>query len=136
MEKRARLFAEDMGPNVRFRGPGCDACKGRGTKGRTPLAAVLRFDVDIVGALLREDYALAHALWKMEGGNTLRTVAREKVATGIIDPIIVDGHINGFDEAADFPNHERIARAKAMYLTAPTAVPAADPVHHLKQASA
>ena len=114
---KARLFENDMGSTIRFRGPGCDACDHRGTKGiETFIGAAIRFDIDIISALLKQDYALAHALWRMDEGNTLRAVARIKCRMGIIDPIAVDGHINGFDESADFPNPERVAQARATYI--------------------
>jgi type IV pilus assembly protein PilB len=123
--EQARTLVTRFGDSLRFRGLGCSQCNQRGTAGRKLIATVIRFDRDIVDALMKKDYALAGMLWKQSGGNTLRDSAIETMKQGVVDPFELDARIQGFDDTVDFPNQQRIdaARRELAARAAPMATP-------------
>jgi general secretion pathway protein E len=72
---------------VRFTGPGCPHCAGRGTIGRTVVAEVIRTDATFCQFLRDGKKAAAHDYWLTElSGKTVAQHAVDKVAEGLADP--------------------------------------------------
>jgi type II secretory ATPase GspE/PulE/Tfp pilus assembly ATPase PilB-like protein len=110
--EHARSLVTTYGDSLRFRGLGCSECNQRGTIGRKLIATVIRFDRDIVDALMIKDYALAGMLWRQSGGKTLRNAAVDAMREGVVDPFELHAKVQGFDDAADYPNQQRIDAAR------------------------
>lgn len=91
-----RVVGASIG-GVHIAGPGCDACRGHGTIGRTVVAEIVIPDAQFFEYLRGGQKILAFEYWlKEHRGRTLLDHAIEKVAAGIVDPRMAEktvGHL-------------------------------------------
>jgi type II secretory ATPase GspE/PulE/Tfp pilus assembly ATPase PilB-like protein len=82
---------------VHIAGPGCDACRGHGTIGRTVVAEVVLPDAQFFEYIRSGQKILATEYWLREHqGRTFLDHAIEKVACGLVDPRMAEktvGHL-------------------------------------------
>ncbi|GAA4023213.1 GspE/PulE family protein [Actimicrobium antarcticum] len=103
---RIRAAVGSQLPQVCMTGPGCKACGGQGTIGRTVVAEVILPDAQFCNYLRAADKIGALAYWRQElGGKTIVEHAIAKVIQGIIDPRMAEKTVGQLIAGDDLQRH-------------------------------
>lgn len=103
-DRLRRSFSGDL-DDLRFRGPGCDACKLEGIVGRTIAASFLIPDRNLRQLLLNGDRFAAEEYWRTHdwkgvyaaNGRTVLDQALSKMAQGWISPVDIEAKLSPVD---------------------------------------
>ena len=72
---------------------GCPKCQHTGIKGRTVVAEVVVATFDLLELARTEGSHAAKAEWIRQGGKTMMAHGLEKVAQGLIDPLMLEAEL-------------------------------------------
>ena len=87
--------------HVHIAGPGCDACRGHGTVGRTVVAEIVLPDAQFFEYIRAGQKIHATEYWLRElNGHTFLEHAIEKIAAGIVDPRMAEKTVGHLTRAA------------------------------------
>lgn len=96
LQRVRRAVGASIG-HVHIAGPGCDACRGHGTIGRTVVAEVVIPDAQFFEYIRAGQKVVAIDYWLRElQGRTILDHAIEKIASGLVDPRMAEktvGHL-------------------------------------------
>jgi len=103
-ERLRRSYSGDL-EDLRFRGPGCDACGFNPIVGRTVAAAFLIPDRNLRQLLLNNDRFAAEEYWRTHdwsgiyaaNGKTVLDQALTKMAAGLISPVDIEARVAPID---------------------------------------
>ncbi len=104
----SHIFSETDRLQIRFRGPGCRECRGRGSAGRLAVAEIVEMDATIAYLLSQDKLHTAERIWRERGNFSMLQSAIIRVKQGVVCPFDAEAVVGCLDSGLGTINWDEI----------------------------